>query len=246
MALHGHTILAVVPARGGSKSIPRKNLCQVGGLSLLARTAQVAASLPWIDARILSTDDREIADEGRAHGLDVPFMRPEDLSGDLANSIDMWRHAWLEAERHYGKRFDVSVLLEPTSPLRRADDITATVELLLGGDYKAAATVTPAPAHFTPQKCLTVTDGQIGFFHEAGAKHSIRQTIPTYYFRNGICYAVRRQTLIEDKIILGDRCAANIIDRHIVNIDEPFDLELAEFLLQREERLSKVTGGAAS
>jgi len=245
MALHGQTVLAVVPARGGSKAIPRKNLCQVGGLSLVGRAGQVAASLPWIDARILSTDDVEIAEEGRRHGLDVPFMRPDELSGDLANSIDMWRHAWLEAEKYYGKRFDISVLLEPTSPLRHAEDITATVELLLAGDHKAAATVSPAPAHFTPHKCLTVTDGLIGFFHEAGARHSIRQTIPTYYFRNGICYAVRRKTLVEEGIILGDHCAANIIDRHIVNIDEPFDLELAEFLLEREARL-KSSGGAAA
>jgi CMP-N-acetylneuraminic acid synthetase len=236
MALQGQTVLAVVPARGGSKAIPRKNLCHVGGISLVGRAGEVARSLPWIDACVLSTDDKEIADEGRAHGLDVPFMRPDELSGDLANSIDMWRHAWLESEKHYGMRFDVSVLLEPTSPLRRAEDITGTVELLLSGDYKAAATVSPAPAHFTPHKCLTVNDGLIGFYHQAGAQHSIRQTIPTYYFRNGICYAVRRKTLVEDKMILGENCAANIIDRHIVNIDDMFDLELAEFLLQREAR----------
>ena len=236
MPLRGHTVLAVVPARGGSKAIPRKNLCHVGGLSLVARAARTASGLPWIDARILSTDDRDIADEGLAHGLDVPFMRPDDLSGDLANSVDMWRHAWLESEKHYGKRFDVSVLLEPTSPLRRAQDITDTVELLLSGDYKAAATVSPAPAHFTPHKCLTVQDGMLGFYHDAGARHSIRQTIPTYYFRNGICYAVRRKTLIEEKMILGDHCAAQIVERPIVNIDEPFDLELAEFMIQREAR----------
>ena len=239
MSLHGLNILAVVPARGGSKAIPRKNLCHVGGISLVARAGQVVGSLPWIDARILSTDDREIADEGRAHGLDVPFMRPDEFSGDLANSIDMWRHAWLESEKHYGIRFDISVLLEPTSPMRRAGDITSTVELLLGDDYKTAATVSPAPAHFTPHKCLTVSDGMIGFYHDAGAKHSIRQTIPTYYFRNGICYAVRRKTLVEDGMILGDRSAAVIIDRPIVNIDDPFDLELAEFLLQCEAKAAK-------
>ena len=236
MSLRGQNVLAVVPARGGSKAIPRKNLCHIGGLSLVARAGRTAAALSWIDARILSTDDREIADEGRAHGLDVPFMRPDDLSGDLANSIDMWRHAWLESEKHYGMRFDVSVLLEPTSPLRRPEDVTDTVELLLSGDYKAAATVSPAPAHFTPHKCLTVQDGMLGFYHDAGARHSIRQTIPTYYFRNGICYAVRRKTLVEEKMILGDHCAAQIVERPIVNIDEPFDLELAEFMIQREAR----------
>lgn len=236
MSFHGQNVLAVVPARGGSKAIPRKNLCHVGGVSLVGRAGQVANALPWLDARILSTDDKEIADEGRAHGLDVPFMRPSELSGDLANSIDMWRHAWLESEKHYGTRFDIALLLEPTSPMRRAEDITGTVELLLSGDYKSAATVSPAPAHFTPQKCLTVNEGLIGFYHDAGSKHSIRQTIPSYYFRNGICYAVRRKTLVEDRMIIGDHSAAMIIHRQIVNIDDPFDLELAEFLLQREAK----------
>jgi CMP-N-acetylneuraminic acid synthetase len=227
-----------VPARGGSKAIPRKNLCLVGGLSLVGRAGELAASLPWIDARILSTDDKEIAAEGKTHGLDVPFMRPDELAGDLANSIDMWRHAWLQAESHYKTRFDISILLEPTSPLRTADDVTKTVTLLLEGNHKAAATVSPAPAHFTPHKCLTVSKGVIGFYHEAGAKHAIRQTIPNYYFRNGICYAVKRKTLIEEGIILEDDCVAVIVDRPVINIDEPLDLELAEFLLHRKPQPS--------
>jgi CMP-N-acetylneuraminic acid synthetase len=133
--------------------------------------------------------------------------------------------------------FDISILLEPTSPLRAADDITATVAALIDGGCKAAATVSPAPAHFTPQKCLTVSGGRIGFYHAAGASHSIRQTIPDYYFRNGICYALRRQTLVDEGKVLSDDCVAVIIERPIVNIDEPFDLELAEFLLQREKRV---------
>lgn len=236
MALREHNILAVVPARGGSKAIPRKNLCKVGGLSLVARAAELVRSIAWLDAAVVSTDDEEIAREGRAHGLDVPFMRPDVLAGDFSTSIDMWRHAWLASEQHYGKTFDVSILLEPTSPLRAAPDIEATVQALLQGGHKAAATISPAPAHFTPHKCLTVTDGIIGFYHADGARHAIRQTIPSYYFRNGICYAVRRKTLVEDGIILDDDCAAIIIDRPIVNIDEPLDLELAEFLLERESR----------
>jgi CMP-N-acetylneuraminic acid synthetase len=201
---------------------------------LVGRVGELARSLDWLDASVLSTDDAEIAEEGRRHGLDVPFLRPGDLAGDLAGSHGVWRHAWLAAEAHYGKQFDISVLLEPTSPLRRAEDLTTTVKALLDGEHKSAATVSPAPAHFTPQKCLTVANGRIGFYHPQGAQHSTRQTIPTYYFRNGICYALRRDALMEGDAIIGDDCAAVIIDRAIVNIDEPFDLELAEFLLGRE------------
>ena len=236
MAFKQHTVLAIVPARGGSKGIARKNLQKVGGISLVGRAGELAQSLQWLDARVLSTDDEEIASEGRAHGLDVPFMRPDELAGDFAKSIDMWRHAWRAAEKHYGMRFDISIQLEPTSPLRRAEEVTATVEALLDGNHKSAATVSPAPAHFTPHKCLTVTNNMVGFYHPEGAKHSIRQTIPTYYFRNGICYAATRNAVIDEGAVIGDDCVAVIIDRPIVNIDEPFDLELAEYLLNRESQ----------
>jgi CMP-N,N'-diacetyllegionaminic acid synthase len=232
----GRTVLAVVPARGGSKSIPRKNLREVGGVSLVGRVGDLARSLDWLDACVLSTDDPEIAAEGQRHGLDVPFTRPADLAGDLAASHGVWRHALLAAEAHYGKTFDLSILLEPTSPLRQGEDLEATVRALLAGPHKSAVTVSPAPAHFTPQKCLTVSDGRIGFYHPQGSQHSTRQTIPAYYFRNGICYALSRDTLMREDVIIGDDCAAVIIDRPVVNIDDPLDLELAEFLQERERR----------
>lgn len=235
MAYKGLRVLAVVPARGGSKSIPRKNLHEVGGISLVGRAGQIACSLSWIDKAILSTDDKEIAEEGLLFGLEVPFIRPVELASDFATSVDMWKHAWLNAEKHYGMRFDISTLLEPTSPLRREEDIVRTVSALLGGDHLAAATVSKAPAHFTPHKCLTVDSrGCIGFYLEEGARFSIRQKIPTYYFRNGVCYAVKRETLIDKGLILEEGCAAVVIDRPLVNIDEPFDLELAEFLIKRD------------
>jgi CMP-N-acetylneuraminic acid synthetase len=201
---------------------------------LVARAAQIARSLHWVDAAVLSTDDEEIAQEGRAHGLDVPFRRPAELAGDLSTSVDMWRHAWSAAEDHYGRRFDISTLLEPTSPLRQPADISATVQALLEGDHKAAATVSPAPAHFTPEKCLTVTHGLIGFYHPAGSRHSLRQSIPRYYFRNGICYALKRTTLMDEGRILGEDTAAVVIERPVINIDDPLDLEIAEFLLKRK------------
>ena len=232
----GRTVLGVVPARGGSKGIPRK-ICERWGESPWSvEFGDLARMLDWLDACVLSTDDPEIAEEGRRHGLDVPFMRPDHLAGDLAGSHGVWRHALAVAETHYGKKFDISILLEPTSPLRRGDDLEATVKVLLAGPHKSAVTVSPAPAHFTPHKALTVTEGRIGFYHPQGAQHSTRQTIPTYYFRNGICYAVRRDTLMRNDAIIGDDCAAVIVERPVVNIDDPFDLDLAEFLLEREQK----------
>lgn len=234
MAYNELSVLAVIPARGGSKSIPRKNLCKIDGISLVGRAARIAVSIPWIDKAIISTDDQEIADEGMRYGLEVPFLRPVELAADLSNSIDMWKHAWLTSEEHYSMRFDISILMEPTSPLRRIEDIEKTVSALLDGDNQAAATISPAPAHFTPHKCLTLdNNGYIGFYLKDGAKFSIRQKIPSYYFRNGVCYAVKRETIVDKGQILDENCMAVVIDRPLVNIDEPFDLELAEFLFHK-------------
>jgi len=152
VSFRGHTVLAVVPARGRVEGDSRKNLTKVAGVSLVGHAARVAASLPWLDLAILSTDDPEIAEEGRKFGLDVPFLRPSELAADTASSVDMWRHAWLSAEKVWGARFSISVLLEPTSPLRKAEDVEQTVLALLEGGHAAAATVSRTPAHYTPER----------------------------------------------------------------------------------------------
>jgi CMP-N-acetylneuraminic acid synthetase len=234
MSYRGFKILAVIPARGGSKGIPRKNLCKIAGISLVGHAAKIARSIEWIDRTILSTDDAEIASEGRKYGAEVPFMRPAELAGDKSGSVDMWQHAWLESEGHFKEQFEISILLEPTSPLRCVEDITRTVNVLIDSGSDAAATFSQAPAHFTPHKCLTVDEkGNIGFYHKQGRRFSIRQNIPEFYFRNGICYAVKKQTLINKGMIIEENCKAVIIDRHIVNIDDEHELEIAEFLFQK-------------
>ena len=93
MTWDGLSVLAIVPARGGSKGVPRKNLREVGGLSLIGWAAKTIADLPWIDQGVLSTDDVEMAEEGRLRGLEVPFLRPDELATDMADSVDMWQHA---------------------------------------------------------------------------------------------------------------------------------------------------------
>ncbi len=234
MSYKGYKILAVIPARGGSKSIPRKNLCQIAGVSLVGHAAEVAKALEWIDRTVLSTDDEEIAREGRTYGLEVPFRRPVELASDTARSHDVWRHAWLTSEAHFREQYNISVLLEPTSPLRRPEDITLTVEALLKSNCDAAATVSRAPAHFTPHKCLTLDEnGIIGFYHQNGRQFSLRQKIPAYYFRNGICYALKRSTLLEKGVIIEENCKAVVIERRVVNIDDEHELEYANFLFQK-------------
>jgi len=234
MSWNGLSLLAVVPARGGSKGIPRKNLCRVGGLSLIAHAARVLKPLAWVDRAVLSTDDPEMAAEGTRCGLEVPFMRPAELSQDLSSSVDMWRHAWLASEEHFQRRFDVSILLQPTTPLRTSDEVAQTLKAMVEGGHQAATTVSRVPAHFTPEKILRMADsGVLAYYHAKGAEHTARQTIPPYFFRNGLCYAVTRQTLIDRGQIIEEDCVGVVIDRYVSNIDDPVDLELAEFFHAR-------------
>ena len=236
---HGRelAVLAVVPARGGSKGVPRKNMKAIGGVSLVGRAAHLAVSLPWIDHTVISTEDAEIRAEAVCHGAAAPFVRPPELAGDEVSSEDVWRHAWLAAENFYQTRFDISLLLEPTSPLRIEADLTAVIAALTEGGHASAATVGRSPAHFTPHKALTVDgDGRLGFHMHNGAVFSRRQAIPgAVYHRNGLCYGAIRDVVVERCEIIGDDCAAVVVERPVVNIDDAFELELAEWLLARQE-----------
>lgn len=234
MAYQGKTVLAVVPARGGSKGIPRKNLQEVAGRSLVGHAAMVAQALSWLDAAVLSTDDLEIAAEGRLFGLSVPFLRPPELASDWATGVATWRHAWLASEAHFGRNFDCSVLLQPTSPLRRPEQVTRTLEAMLEAERPAATTISRVPGHYVPEKLLRLDDaGRLSFVHPEGARHINRQSAPAYYTRNGICYAARRETVVERQEIVERDCLGVLIDEFSPNIDEPIDLAIADWFARR-------------
>ncbi|MCC6848493.1 MAG: acylneuraminate cytidylyltransferase family protein [Deltaproteobacteria bacterium] len=227
-------MLAVIPARGGSKGLVRKNLATVGGRTLIARVGEVVRALPWIDRAVLTTDDEAMAAEGLAYGLDVPFRRPAELASDASTGADVWAHAWRESERLTGDRWDLSIYLQPTSPLRRPEDVERTIAAMLAGDHRAAATVSRVPGHYTPEKALRLrADGSLSFVLPDGARHANRQTIPPSFARNGVCYAVRRDTLLDHGWIVEHDCAGVVLDGPMVNIDDALDLAFAEWLHAR-------------
>lgn len=237
MARLGKTVLAVIPARGGSKGIPKKNLQEIGGISLVGRSILFARSLPWVDQIVLSTDSPEIAAEGKKYGLDVPFLRPAELATDTATGADAWKNAWLTSEKHWGKSFDISILLQPTSPFRQIKDVERTIDTMIQGGHAAATSISRVPGHYTPQKIFTLDPSKVLHFYASdGVRHSNRQSIPAYYTRNGLYYSVRRDTLIGKGQIVEENCAGILIDGHVVNIDEPIDLEWAEFIFQRHQK----------
>jgi len=220
--------LAVVPARAGSKGIARKNLEQVGGHSLIGHCARTIAGLSWIDQAVISTDDDEMAEEAERYGLAAPFRRPRELASDEARAEDAWGHAWRSSERFFGERFDVGLWLQPTTPLRAAADVERTVRTMIDGGFDSAASVSPIPAHLRPERAMTLSRaGVLDFYSEAGRGHANRQSIPVTWYRNGVCYAATRDTVVEHGRVIGDRSAGVPVEGVVVSIDEPFDLEMA-------------------
>jgi CMP-N,N'-diacetyllegionaminic acid synthase len=229
----GRKVLAVVPARGGSKGIPLKNLRTIQGRPLVALAGDVAASVPEIDRRVVSTDHAEIARVAAAAGLDAPFMRPAEIAGDRIGDWDVLANALQETEAADGTTYDIVVMLQPTSPLRRAADVSGVIRMLVDGGYDAVWSVSETDSKAHPLKQLAVRDGVMDYWDPRGAQIIARQQLEPVFHRNGVAYAVTRACLLEQKTIKGARTGAYVVAGEHVSIDTEWDIELIEFLLGR-------------
>lgn len=227
-------ILAVCPARGGSKGIPLKNLQPFLGVPLVARVGHLVAELPEIDRAIVSTDSEDIAEVARESGLDVPFYRPEALSGDRISDLEVLTHALVEMERLDGFSYDIVVMLQPTSPLRRVEHVRNTLRMLVDGNWDAVWTVSETDSKDHPLKQLTVTGGRLDYYDQNGRQIIARQQLVPVYHRNGVAYAIRRDCLLGQKSIMGERTGALVLEGNLVSIDTLWDLELAEIIFRRK------------
>ena len=226
-------ILAVVPARGSSKGMPLKNLRQVLGVPLVARAGHVVAQVAMIDRAVVSTDHDDIAHAAEAAGLAAPFRRPPELSGDRVGDLEVLTHALSEMERIDDIRYDIVVMLQPTSPLRRPEHVAATIEMLVEGGWDTVWTVSETDSKTHPLKQLIVEDGRLTYWDPRGAAIIARQQLEPVYHRNGVAYAFTRECLLEQKIIMGARTGALVLDGRFVSVDTEWDLELVEYILRR-------------
>ena len=226
-------VLGVIPARGGSKGIPRKNLAPVAGRPLLAFTVESALAARSLSRVVVSTEDAEIAEVARGLGAEVPFLRPEALAGDEVPAVPVLQHAVqaLEAE---GFRPDCIVCLQPTSPLRRAEHIDAAVELLLREKADSVVTVVPVPHNMNPLSVMRMEGGRLVPFLPDAPPVLRRQDKPEVFARNGPAVAVMtRETLMEGGRLYGERTLPlPMAPEDSLDVDGPEDLERLRTLLE--------------
>jgi len=229
-------ILIVVPARGGSKGIPLKNLRKVNGVPLVAAVGKIIKSLSEIDQSVVSTDHEEIASVAEDAGIAAPFRRPKELSGDRISDIEVLTHALLEMELIDSVTYDIIVMLQPTSPLRKAKHVLDTIKMLVDGAWDAVWTVSETDSKSHPLKQLIVDNNSLNYYDISGGEIIARQQLEPVYHRNGIAYAITRECLLNKKSIKGDRTGALVIKGEYISIDTEWDLDLVEFILSRNNK----------
>jgi len=225
----GKRIIALIPARGGSKGLPKKNIKVLAGKPLIAWSIGQALACRYIDRVVVSTDSPEIASAARRYRAEVPFMRPKILAADKAKSIDVILHA-LDFYAAKKNIFDIVVLLQPTSPLRNSGDIAKAIEAMFTKKAKAIISVC-RELHSPLWSVALSADKKLGSFLGKGAEKQNRQSLPVFYRINGAVYVADTDYLKQNKSFLGNSTYAyEMTPERSIDIDSELDFKIAEFL----------------
>ena len=226
--------IAIIPARSGSKGLKDKNIRDLNGKPLLAYTVEAAVSSGLFDTVHVSTDSQEYADIASFYGADEPFLRDRQNAGDAASSWDAVREV-LRKYRGLHKAFETCVLLQPTSPMRNAQDITEAFRLYKQTNALSLTSVTEVD--HPVQWCFRLEENHsIGEFARSPFKNSRRQELEAYYRENGAIYIVDAASIVSpDFDFYSDRCAAYVMDRNrSIDIDTLQDFVVAETIMKME------------
>lgn len=227
-------IAAVIPARGGSKGIPHKNLAALGGRPLIAWTIAAAKSARGLDRVIVSTDDERIARVAVEYGAEVPFLRPAEFSGDNAPALDVIAHALKNLNTHDGEPYDAVAYLQPTSPFRTAAQLTEAIDLFAGERPDTLVSVTAVPHNMVPSALMHPVGppGLLMLQTPVGQKLR-RQEKEKLFARNGpAILIVSALDAVMHNRLYGDHVLGFEMDRlSSLDIDDPADLKFARHLL---------------
>ena len=234
MSLH-MKILAIIPARGGSKGIPRKNIKQLGDKPLIAYTIQRALESKLINTVMVSTEDNEIAGVAEQFGLKVPFMRPERLAQDFTPSLDVVINV-LETYKKQDKFFDAVMILEPTNPFRTADEIDECIRIFKAKDTDSLISVKEVPPQYNPH--WVFEENEEAILHKAIGETTIiarRQILPKAFARDGSVYLTKVDVVLNQRSLFGESIAYRLNDNpNQINIDNIEDWKAAEKIVKQK------------
>lgn len=229
----GKRILGVITARGGSKGIARKNIKELLGKPLIAYTIEAAQHSTLLTKVIVSTDDDEIAEVAKRYGADVPYKQPANISGDTNMAFEAVQYA-VRTLKEQGEEFDYAMMLQPTSPLRTADDIDACIRLAVDSNADSVMSMKQL-TDFSVKKLKSIdTNGQIhGLLEDEGKQTAARTEAEPVYRRNCAVY-LTKTSLVETGDQFGVTSLAYLMpEERSIDINEPVDFALAEFWMKR-------------
>jgi len=225
-------VVAIIPARGGSKGIPRKNLRNLAGKPLIVYTIEAAKKAKFVDGIIVSTDDEQIEEVSRLYGAEVPFLRPAELAMDDTPMLPVVQHV-VQFLEEIGERIQAVVLLQPTSPLRTENEIDEAIMKLMKTNADSVVSVCETKAH---QKLFTLDEDRLTCYSRTETV-AYRQQLPKTYALNGAIYVVKRDVLMKENTLYGKDVRAVIMsEERSVDIDTPFDFFIAENVLRNWNR----------
>ena len=228
-------VLALIPARGGSKGVSRKNLRSLAGRPLIAHSIEAAKASRLITRIMVSTDDHEIAEAGRTHGAEVPFIRPAELAQDKSSEWLVWQHA-LHFARGEGRFPDVLVCVSPTSPMRSPADLDAAIEALLGGDADLVFAVTPSYRNPWYNMVVREADGAVRLVNSPTETVTRRQDAPETFDMTTVVYAAFPEFVLRSTSMWQGKVKSIVVPtERAIDIDTETDLKLAEFLMRERE-----------
>jgi len=227
-------ILGAIPARGGSKSVPKKNIRSLAGKPLIAHTIETALKCSLITDVVVSTDDDKIRKIAIKYGAKAPFLRPKELATDTALAIPTIQHTVGEMEKIRGLKYDYIIMLQPTAPLRTYQDLTEALIKLIKSDADGIISVVDVD-NWHPMKMKKFENGLLVDYQKPPVENPPRQILPPVYIVNGAIYATKRDVFMNRGTFQGEKCLGYIMPpERSVNIDTEVDFIVAEYMLQKE------------
>ncbi|MBC8490491.1 MAG: acylneuraminate cytidylyltransferase family protein [Bacteroidetes bacterium] len=233
-------ILALIPARGGSKGIPGKNIMEIAGKPLIAYSILQAIKSKHIDRIIVSTDDKEIANISKKWGAEVPFLRPPEFAQDMSPDIEVFRHTlrWLEKEENYKPQLIIH--LRPTGPVRKIELIDMAIEKIMQHP-EADALRSVSLSLQTPYKMWEIEENEmmkplLKIEHILDCQSLPRQALPTVYWQNGYVDIIRPRSILEYHSMWGRKVLPFVIEEQMMELDYPENIPAIEKALKNEEK----------